>query len=71
MEVVPSRSYKLDVRPYPISVEEQAMSYLRETRAYYLAYRLMVKGGLIAPHALHVVKIIYSQRASRDPKRET
>ena len=45
MEVVPSRSYKLDVRLYPISLEEvkKTMDYLRENhRFYYLVYRLML-----------------------------
>ena len=48
MEVVPSRGYRLDVRPYPISLDEVkgTMSYLRERhRLYYLVYRLMLEGG--------------------------
>jgi hypothetical protein len=42
MEVVPSRSYKLDVRSYPISIEDLAktMKTLRESHElYYLVYR--------------------------------
>jgi|MonGeyMetagenome_1017769.scaffolds.fasta_scaffold77263_3 hypothetical protein len=42
MEVVPSRSYRLDVRRYPISIEDLAktMNTLRESHElYYLVYR--------------------------------
>ena len=45
MEVMPSRSYKLDVRLHPISLEKvkKTMDYLRENhRFYYLVYRLML-----------------------------
>jgi len=59
MEVVPSRSYRLDVRPYPISLEEvkKTMEYLREKhKLYYLVYRLMLEGGLRLSHALHIIK---------------
>jgi hypothetical protein len=46
MEVVPSRSYRLDVRSYPISIEDLAktMNTLRESHElYYLVYRLMLE----------------------------
>jgi len=59
MEVVPSRSYKLDVRPYPISLDDlrKTMSYLREGHElYYLVYRLMLEGGLRLSHALLLVE---------------
>jgi intergrase/recombinase len=59
MEVVPSRSYRLDVRSYPISIEDLAktMKTLRESHElYYLVYRLMLEGGLRLSHALLLVK---------------
>ena len=59
MEVVPSRSYKLDVRPYSISPEEvkKTMEYLREKHEfYYLVYRLMLEGGLRISHALYLIE---------------
>jgi len=59
MEVVPSRSYKLDVRSYPISIEDLAktMNTLRESHElYYLVYRLMLEGGLRLSHALYLVE---------------
>jgi len=59
IEVVPSRSYRLDVRHYPISLEdiERALSYLRENyELYYLVYRLMFEGGLRLSHALYIVE---------------
>jgi len=59
MEVVPSRSYRLDVRPYPIDLGEvkKTMDYLRENHElYYLVYRLMLEGGLRLSHALHLVE---------------
>jgi len=59
MEVVPSRSYKLDVRPYPIHLDEvkKTMKHLRENHElYYLVYRLMLEGGLKLSHALHLIE---------------
>jgi len=59
MEVVPSRSYKLDVRSYPISLEDLAktMNTLRESHElYYLVYRLMLEGGLRLSHAIYIVE---------------
>jgi intergrase/recombinase len=59
MEVVPSRSYRLDVRSYPISIEDIAktMNTLRESHElYYLVYRLMLEGGLRLSHATHLVE---------------
>jgi len=59
MEVVPSRSYRLDVRPYPISLEEvkKTIDYLRENHElYYLVYRLMLEGGLRLSNALHLIE---------------
>uniref|UniRef100_A0A7J3Z8G3 Integrase n=1 Tax=Ignisphaera aggregans TaxID=334771 RepID=A0A7J3Z8G3_9CREN len=59
MEVVPSRSYRLDVRTYPINLEDVAKTfgYLRKRHEkYYLIYRLMLEGGLRLSHAIHIVK---------------
>ena len=59
MEVVPSRGYRLDVRPYQISLEEvlRTFTYLKEHHEkYYLLYRLMLEGGLRLSHAIHIVK---------------
>jgi intergrase/recombinase len=59
MEVVPSRSYKLDVRPYPINLEEAArtLKHLEENHElYYLIYRLMLEGGLRLSHALLLIE---------------
>jgi intergrase/recombinase len=59
MEVVPSRSYKLDVRPYPINPEDVArtMKHLGDNHElYYLVYRLMLEGGLRLSHAIYIVK---------------
>jgi intergrase/recombinase len=59
MEVVPSRSYKLDVRPYPISLEDivKTMNALEEShRLYYLIYKLMLEGGLRLSHALLLIE---------------
>ena len=64
MEVVPSRSYRLDVRTYPIDLGEvsRTLSTLREEHElYYLIYRLMLEGGLRLSHALQVVST-YSPR---------
>jgi intergrase/recombinase len=58
MEVVPSRSYKLDVRPYPINLEDVAktLKHLEENHElYYLIYRLMLEGGLRVSHALLLI----------------
>jgi intergrase/recombinase len=59
MEVVPSRSYRLDVRPYQISLDDVArtVQLLRQNHElYYLLYRLMLEGGLRLFHAIQVVK---------------
>ncbi|MCC6014623.1 MAG: integrase [Desulfurococcaceae archaeon] len=59
MEVVPSRSYRLDVRSYPIDLNDvvRTLSTLREEHElYYLIYRLMLEGGLRLSHALLVVR---------------
>jgi intergrase/recombinase len=59
MEVVPSRSYRLDVRSYPISIEDLAktMNTLRESHElYYLVYKLMLEEGLRLSHAIYTVE---------------
>jgi len=59
MEVVPSRSYRLDVRPYPINMDDlvKTMAYLKENHElYYLVYKLMLEGGLRLSHALTLIE---------------
>ena len=59
MEVVPSRSYRMDVRPYPIDIEDLVgtLSTLKKShRIYYLLYRIMLEGGLRLSHAMHVIR---------------
>jgi len=58
MEVVPSRSYRLDVRPYQIELSDvaKALQLLQKRRElYYLLYRLMLEGGLRLAHAVQIV----------------
>ena len=60
MEVVPSRSYKMDVRPYPVNMDDlvKTMAYLKENHElYYLVYRLMLEGGLRLSHALTLIEL--------------
>ena len=59
MEVVPSRGYKMDVRPYQISLDDvaKALQHLKQHHEkYYVVYRLMLEGGLRLSHAVHIVK---------------
>ena len=59
MEVVPSRSYKMDVRPYPINLDDlvKTVAYLRDNHElYYLVYRLMLEGGLRLSHTLVLIE---------------
>jgi intergrase/recombinase len=59
MEVVPSRSYRMDVRPYPINIEDlvRTLSTLKRShRVYYLLYRIMLEGGLRLSHAMHIIR---------------
>lgn len=60
MEVVPSRSYKLDVRPYPIELEDvkKTIDYLREHhRIYYTVYRVMPESGARFEHVLRMMEL--------------
>jgi len=55
MEVVPSRSYKLDVRPYPIELEDvrKTLDHLRARHQfYYIVYRVMLESGARFEHVL-------------------
>jgi len=59
MEVVPSRSYRLDIRPYRIELEDvrKTMIYLKEHHEkYYALYRLMLESGARLSHAIRVLK---------------
>ncbi|MEM4971023.1 MAG: integrase [Sulfolobales archaeon] len=59
MEVVPSRSYKLDVRPYQVDLESvrKTLDFLRERhRVYYVVYRVMLESGARFEHVLRMVE---------------
>jgi intergrase/recombinase len=59
MEVVPSRSYRIDVGSYPINIEDlvKTLSVLRDNHElYYLVYRLMLEGGLRLSHAIYIIE---------------
>ncbi|PUA33335.1 MAG: integrase [Zestosphaera tikiterensis] len=59
MEVVPSRSYKLDVRPYQISLEEvkKTLKFLKiNHQTYYVVYRVMLESGARFEHVLKMIK---------------
>ena len=59
MEVVPSRGYRLDVRPYQISLEDvkKTLDYLREHhKVYYALYQVMVESGARLVHVLKMVE---------------
>ncbi|MEM4546724.1 MAG: integrase, partial [Nitrososphaerota archaeon] len=59
MEVVPSRSYKLDVRPYQISIEDvrKTLKFLKENhRLYYTVYRAMLESGARFEHVLETIR---------------
>jgi intergrase/recombinase len=59
MEIVSSRSYKIDVRSYPIYIEDhvKTLSTLRDNHElYYLVYKLMLEGGLRLSHAIHIIE---------------
>jgi intergrase/recombinase len=59
MEVVPSRGYKMDVRTYPINVQDVAktLTHLESNHElYYVVYRLMLEGGLRLSHALTLIR---------------
>lgn len=58
MEVVPSRSYKLDVRPYRIDLEDvkKTFNYLKEKhQTYYTLYKIMLESGARFEHILKIV----------------
>ncbi|MEM0297788.1 integrase [Desulfurococcus sp.] len=59
MEVVPSRSYKLDVRPYQIDLEsvKKTLEFLRERhKVYYIVYRVMLESGTRLEHTLKMIE---------------
>ncbi|MEM0237670.1 MAG: integrase, partial [Desulfurococcus sp.] len=59
MEVVPSRSYKLDVRPYQIDLEsvKKTLGFLREKhKVYYAVYRAMLESGARLEHVLKMIE---------------
>ncbi|MEM1667761.1 MAG: integrase [Thermofilaceae archaeon] len=59
MEVVPSRGYKLDVRPYQISLEDvrKTLEFLKENhKLYYTVYRTMLESGARFEHILEMIR---------------
>jgi len=59
MEVVPSRSYKLDVRPYQISLEDvrKTLEFLKSKhKVYYTIYRAMLESGARLEHVLKMTE---------------
>ncbi|MEM1652950.1 MAG: integrase [Ignisphaera sp.] len=59
MEVVPSRGYKLDVRPYQISIEDvrKTLEFLKENhKLYYTVYRTMLESGARFEHILEMIR---------------
>jgi len=58
MEVVPSRSYKLDVRPYKIELDDvkKTLVYLKQYhQTYYTIYRVMLESGARFEHVLKMI----------------
>jgi intergrase/recombinase len=58
LEVVPSRSYRLDVRVHPVKLEELAktLEFLRQRHpGYYALYRLLLESGARVEHALRML----------------
>ena len=58
MEVVPSRSYRLDVRPYKIDLEDvkKTLDYLKQHhQTYYVTYKVMLESSVRYVHVLKMV----------------
>ena len=58
LDVVPSRSYKLDIRTYHINFDElvKTLEYLNEHhKGYYVLYRLMLESGARVDHVLRML----------------
>ncbi len=58
MEVVPSRSYKLDVRPYKIELSDvkKTLAHLKQHhKTYYTIYRIMLESGVRFEHVLKMI----------------
>ncbi|MCD6340899.1 MAG: integrase, partial [Desulfurococcales archaeon] len=58
MEVVPSRSYRLDVRPYRIDLGDvkKTLNYLKQHhQTYYAIYQAMLESGVRYVHVLKMV----------------
>jgi len=59
MEVVPSRSYKVDVRPYQINLDDvkKTLEFLKDHhRTHYLVYRIMLESGARFEHVLKMIE---------------
>jgi hypothetical protein len=71
MEVAPSRGYKMDVRPYQISLGDviKTVQYLKQHHERcHLVYRLMIEGGLRLSHAVHIVKTFNPKEVVEAPE---
>lgn len=58
-EAVPSRGYRLDVKPYPISLEDvrRTLELLGENHpVYYTVYRVMIESGARYTHVLRMIE---------------
>lgn len=59
MEAVPSRGYRLTVRPYQIKIEDvrNTLNFLKENHeVYYTIYRLMLESGMRRDHAVKLIE---------------
>ena len=68
MEVVPSRSYKINVRSYPINIEDlvKTLSTLKDSHElHHLVYKLVLEGGLRLSHAIYITESFILMRLSR------
>lgn len=68
LEVVPSRSYRLDVRPYPFEPSDvlRTVEHLRRShRLYYAIYRVMLESGARLSHTTNARKTGGLKRESK------
>jgi len=59
MEAVPSRSYELDVRPYPINLNDvrKTLEFLKNNhQVHYIVYRVMLESGARVEHVLAMIE---------------
>jgi len=69
MEVVPSRSYKLDVRPYQINLGDvkRTLEFLQSKHAvYHTVHRVMLESGARFEHVSKMIESWNPRRTCRD-----